>query len=367
MRNGLLHNLRSAVVERPQLANLPLDHKPRFDGEWVGFQDAFEEVSRGVRKIKQKDYLASGFYPIVDQSQSAVAGYSNEQNGLYVDVPAIVFGDHTRCVKYVETPFFIGADGVKILKPKLSDDVRYWWHALRATPIENLGYSRHYKLLKEKLFRSFDLDMQVSIRRKLDRVLLEIDCAEQVLSKLDVLVKSRFVEMFGLINENPRRWETAALEDVAPICYQPVPQNGMVWQLNLDAVEAESGTVVSKCQVDAGELKGSIGGFAGSQVLYSKLRPYLNKVVLPDCPGVCTTELLPLTPDLDRIDRVYLASSLRSSEFVAFASSHSNGAKMPRVDMKAFKKFEIPVPPIERQQEFASFVAEVDKSGFSCH
>ena len=208
------------------------------------------------------------------------------------------------------------------------------------------------------------IDDQIRAVHILDGVRSLIKGANRQIAELDALVKSRFVEMFGLINENPRRWETAALEDVAPICYQPVPQNGMVWQLNLDAVEAESGTVVSKCQVDAGELKGSIGGFAGSQVLYSKLRPYLNKVVLPDCPGVCTTELLPLTPDLDRIDRVYLASSLRSSEFVAFASSHSNGAKMPRVDMKAFKKFEIPVPPIERQQEFASFVAEVDKSRF---
>lgn len=171
--------------------------KPRFVGERIGFSDAFAEVSRGVKKIKQKDYLPTGDHPIVDQGQGAVSGYACGEEGLFSDVPAIVFGDHTRCVKYVSEPFFAGADGVKVLKPKLSDNVRFWWHALRTTRIENLGYSRHFKLLKESRFANYDEQDQRAICENLDRIMDEIDRANRQLGQLDSLVKSRFVEMFG--------------------------------------------------------------------------------------------------------------------------------------------------------------------------
>lgn len=125
------------------------------------FSAVFEEKSRGVRKIKQKDYLQNGYHPIIDQGQNEIAGYCNEEEGLFLEVPAIVFGDHTRCIKYVQKPFFAGADGVKILKPKLSDNVRFWYHALKATRIENLGYSRHFKLLKQSSFRIYDHNREI--------------------------------------------------------------------------------------------------------------------------------------------------------------------------------------------------------------
>ncbi len=356
--------------------------KPRFDGEWVRLGELIskasiercgdrkypvysmtmhdgivEQAGRFKKTIASKD---TSSYKVVKKNQ-LVVGFPIDEGVIYVqnhDAPGIMSPAYNvwdfDCKRIDPAYLELALHGPR--------SMAYYADKMRGTTARRRTLTADGLCNLEIPLPS--IDDQIRAVHILDVVRSLIKGANRQIAELDALVKSRFVEMFGLINENPRRWETAALEDVAPICYQPVPQNGMVWQLNLDAVEAESGTVVSKCQVDAGELKGSIGGFAGSQVLYSKLRPYLNKVVLPDCPGVCTTELLPLTPDLDRIDRVYLASSLRSSEFVAFASSHSNGAKMPRVDMKAFKKFEIPVPPIERQQEFASFVAEVDKSRF---
>lgn len=171
--------------------------------------------------------------------------------------------------------------------------------------------------------------------------------------------------MFDSIVDNPKCWQTLPLSIAAPVDYKAFPEEDRVWQLNLDAVESMSGSVFSKTYAEAAELKGSIGGFDSSQVLYSKLRPYLNKVVVPDSSGVCTTELLPLSPLENVVNKVYLATALRSSEFVTFASNHSSGAKMPRIDMKAFRSFELPIPPLKLQQEFADFVAQVDKSGFA--
>lgn len=171
--------------------------KPQFVGERVSFAAAFSEVSRGVKKFKQNEYAEYGAHPIVDQGQELIAGYSDDETGLFNDVPAIVFGDHTRCVKYVEEPFFAGADGVKILKPRLSDNARFWWHELKATPIENLGYSRHFKLLKAATFKTYDTVSQTEIVVRLDSILDQIAQANQQIEQLDQLVKSRFIEIFG--------------------------------------------------------------------------------------------------------------------------------------------------------------------------
>lgn len=144
------------------------------------------------------------------------------------------------------------------------------------------------------------------------------------------------------------------LGEVAPsIKYdgEIVPKNGMFWLLNLDMVEANTGKVLDKVYVSKGELDGSITPFSPDNVLYSKLRPYLNKVVLPDEHGYCTTELVPLYPQKDQISREYLAYFLRSNTFVGVINEKVAGAKMPRVKMSDFWNYPIPVPSLSFQEQ----------------
>ena len=125
------------------------------------------------------------------------------------------------------------------------------------------------------------------------------------------------------------------------------------WLLNLDMVEQQTGRVVEYNFVGEDGLNGSITQFDTENVLYSKLRPNLNKVVLPERNGFCTSELLPLRPDARKLDRSYLAVFLRSDGFVNWAVSKTAGAKMPRLGTKDLMNAEIPVPNIERQKEIA--------------
>jgi len=120
----------------------------------IDFTKVFVDSTKYAKKIKKANYLSKGDYPVIDQGQEFVIGYSNEKNGLFKDVPAIIFGDHTRILKYVDEPFFIGADGVKVLKSKLPDvDYKYLYYALKNINIVNTGYNRHFKWLKESKFR----------------------------------------------------------------------------------------------------------------------------------------------------------------------------------------------------------------------
>lgn len=125
------------------------------------------------------------------------------------------------------------------------------------------------------------------------------------------------------------------------------------WLLNLDMVEQQTGRVIEYKYVGEDDLNGSIIQFDTENVLYSKLRPNLNKVVLPPKDGFSTSELLPLRPDASVLNRDYLAVFLRSDSFVTWAVSKTAGAKMPRLGTKDLMNAEIPVPTIEQQKTIA--------------
>lgn len=156
---------------------------------------------------------------------------------------------------------------------------------------------------------------------------------------------------------------TAALGDVAPA--KPTKINGygksdLIWQITLDHIESDTGRLLEKSIKPVSEAGTSTHGFDERHVLYSKLRPYLNKVLLPDEIGLGTTELVPMLPDPKRLDRVYLAHYLKSKAFVNWVSSQTAGAKMPRVSMQLFWEHQIPLPPLTEQKRIAAILDKAD-------
>lgn len=152
------------------------------------------------------------------------------------------------------------------------------------------------------------------------------------------------------------------LKEIAPskaADRQFVPDE-VVWQLTLDQIESDTGRIVDKVSAPAATNGSSTYVFDDGNVLYSKLRPYLNKVICPDEAGIATTELVPLRPTPGELDRKYLCYYLRSPAFVHWVSNQVSGAKMPRVNMKVFWKHEIPVPPIDEQTRIAAILDRAD-------
>jgi len=196
----------------------------------------------------------------------------------------------------------------------------------------------------------------------LDKVSELIALRQEQLTKLDELVKSRFIELFGLPVSNSKGWNTEKMREVAPAVNYSGDFEETVWLLNLDMVEAQTGRILDYLYVNEEEVGNSTCTFDTTNVLYSKLRPYLNKVVIPDRCGYATSELIPLKPNPMKLERTYLAFMLRSDEFVNMINEKVAGAKMPRVSMGDFREFDVPVPPIELQKQFAAFVEQTDKS-----
>jgi type I restriction enzyme S subunit len=154
---------------------------PGFEGEWnfISFSDGFSVANQKISQVKSSEYQVSGTIPIVDQSQNEIAGYC-ENNSPYTDVPVIVFGDHTRALKWVDFPFCPGADGTQVLKAKPIMGDKFAYFILSHVELPNLGYSRHMRELKQ---REFKIAVDVNEQRGIADVLTTADEEIQVIDK----------------------------------------------------------------------------------------------------------------------------------------------------------------------------------------
>lgn len=119
-------------------------------------------------KIKRQDYLECGTHPIVSQEANLISGYWNDATALMgLGGPVVIFGDHTRCLKYVDFDFVVGADGTKVLKPKTGVSAAYLYFGLRSQPIAEGGYARHFKLLREKSLPDIPIAEQTALANRL--------------------------------------------------------------------------------------------------------------------------------------------------------------------------------------------------------
>lgn len=152
------------------------------------------------------------------------------------------------------------------------------------------------------------------------------------------------------------------LGDIVKIEKASMPSGNNVWVLNLDAVEKGTGKVIVKNRMKADSAGASTVAFTADAVLYSKLRPNLNKVVVADEPGLATSEMLPLIVNPEVLDRRYFAYLLRSNSFVNLAVSSTAGSKMPRMNKKTLLNAVFPIPSLELQHQRIDLLSSIEKA-----
>ena len=254
-----------------------------------------------------------------------------------------------------------------ICSDRINNKYLFWFLKGNTAYLNSLGRGATFKEISKQIVGNIEIDIpsmseQLRAVEQFEKVRNIMLLRQQQLAELDTLVKARFVEMFGNPVVNDKGWKQQPMNTVAP-ADTAKEIGGMVWLLNLDMIEAQTGRIIDYLFVDSSEIGTSTCAFDTGNVLYSKLRPYLNKVVVPEREGFCTTELVPLRPCRD-LDRQFLAYLLRSDAFVSFINEKVAGAKMPRVSMGVFREFLCIMPPIEMQKQFSTFVSQVDKSKF---
>ena len=125
------------------------------------FDDVLIDDTKNGFKLDSSNYSNLGKIAIVDQGQKRICGYINAVDGKAPwSKEAIIFGDHTEMFKYINFPFYLGADGAKLLSPKNGWNARFLYHYLDVNYHKRLGYMRHFKYLKEMSFIKPDLYRQ---------------------------------------------------------------------------------------------------------------------------------------------------------------------------------------------------------------
>lgn len=138
-----------------------------------------------LKKLQTSDYLDDGAFPIIDQGAAFVCGFTDDETALWpYDLPVIVFGDHTRNLKFVEVPFVIGADGTQCITPAAGFDARYLYYALQSLDLRGEGYARHFKLLKEKTIPMPTLIEQREIAEQLCSLEADVAAADTATERL---------------------------------------------------------------------------------------------------------------------------------------------------------------------------------------
>lgn len=176
------------IEERLQQALVPAEEQPYEVPEnwvWVRLLSTFVNKTDSKKKIQQKFYLKTGDYAIVDQGQNLIGGYTNDASLQYDgELPVVVFGDHTRCVKYVDFKFVQGADGVKILLPFKSFDSKFFYYAIMNLNIPNMGYRRHFPLFDKLTLPLPPLSEQQRIVERIEELFAKLDEAKERLQEV---------------------------------------------------------------------------------------------------------------------------------------------------------------------------------------
>lgn len=240
-----------------------------------------------------------------------------------------------------------------------------FWSFFETNKSGSINFLMNWKEMKEYEFELPSIEVQ----RELADIAWSMENTRRAYLRLlkysELMIQSRFTEMFGDYKKNTKSWPVAKFKEFASIdanmttdyeTYADYPHIG------IDSIEKDTGKLSGYRTVKEDNVISGKYIFTSHHIIYSKIRPNLNKVALPDFDGLCSADAYPILPNEERCDRTYLAIVMRSRYFLDYILGFSVRAGMPKVNRKQIEGFEAPLPPLDLQKKFASFVKQTDES-----
>ena len=256
-----------------------------------------------------------------------------------------------------------------ICSDAIYNEYLYFFLKSKTDYLNSLGRGATFKEISKSIVENIEIPLpevnqQKEIAEKFKKLERLISLRKQQLAKLDELVKARFVEMFGDFKNNSKNWPIVKFDELAKIDgnmttdyekYADYPHIG------IDSIEKETGELKGYRTVKEDGVVSGKYIFTPQHIIYSKIRPNLNKVALPDFEGLCSADAYPILPNPKNCNRIFLALTMRSDYFLDYILQFSARTNLPKVNRKEIAGFSMPLPPLSLQNDFATFVERVSQ------
>jgi len=186
---------------------------------WVKLAEIIEKVPLTGKKLKQSEYQEKGILPVIDQGHLFIGGYTNKEDlKVCCEFPVIVFGDHTRVVKYVDFDFVAGADGVKVIEPQKAFYPKLFYYFVQMIQLPDKGYARHFQFLEKSLIPLPPLPEQHRIVAKIEELFTKLDAGVEALKKIKAQLKHyrQAVLKYAFEGKFTEEWRKAHRDELEP-------------------------------------------------------------------------------------------------------------------------------------------------------
>ena len=329
-------------------------------------EDTYETISF-INKIPTSKYLSTGKLAVIDQSANFIGGYIDDSElAVTKDLPVIVFGDHTRVIKFIDFPFAAGADGIKVIKPKEFFNPKLYYYFLKTIKLPNKGYARHFQYLRSSKIPIPPLNEQKRIADKLDRLLARVDACRDHLERVPGILK-RFRQavlsaaVSGKLTEEWRNqnsinylWEQKTIGDVTENVKQHKPESHEeFYYIDIASIDKDKKKIVNPKKYDGKNAPSRARQVVETgDILVSMTRPNLNSVALVTIEfnyQIASTGFDVLRPK--NIDPDWLFLLVCTDKFVTKMTELVQGALYPAIRPRDIRSFSIPTPSLKEQKE----------------
>lgn len=327
------------------------------------------------KKLQSNDYKRSGKYPIIDQSQGFICGYSDDNSAVINknSKELIVFGDHTCVLKFIDFPFIQGADGIKIFEPKdaAEVDVRYLYQYLVSSQIESKEYKRHFSELKEKLFLyPKTINEQTKIADCLFAIDSYISSINEKVEKLKAHKKSLLQKLFPQKGKTlpEYRFPEFAKEGIWTIkrmgeCFtERIERNHE--DLPLLSLTEDEGIVLQENinrKNNSNSDKSKYLHVCIDDIVYNTMRMWQGRCALVGIEGIVSPAYTVCCPK-SNVCSLFFYYLFKTKNAIEVFHKHSQGLVNDTLNMKYenFEKISFCVPNYEEQKIIATFLSSID-------
>ena len=357
--------------------------------EWkeVKFDSCINKQNSKEEKIKKQEYKIYGRYPVIDQGQDLIAGYWDNEKDVYKkNLPVIIFGDHTRIIKYIDFPFVTGADGTKILVPNTSVVFpRFFYYSLLNLKIPSRGYNRHYSLLRESKIPLPPLPEQQKIAAVLSAVQEAKEKTEAVIAATKALKKSMMKHLFTYGPVSPQEAENVPLKETE---IGKVPENWELISSNKVFSYITDGThdtpekltngipLIKSKQIKNGKInKNEIDYFISKKdyeiinkrskvdkydILFSMIGTIGETALIIEVPDFAIKNVGLFKTNGNYELAIYTFYWLQTANAKNYIDKNTSGTSQKYIKLVKLKNYPILFPPLPIQQKIASILSAID-------